>query len=148
MAVIEGVGYATEVLQHNVSISADAQCFQRSMSMALGDINPQEVDVIVMHAPGTIKGDASEFKAIQKVFVNKLPALTTNKWKVGHTFGASGMLSFELAILMMRHQEFIGLPFVSNAAKPKKIRKVMVNAVGFGGNAVSILVSKSSWPHA
>ncbi len=148
LAVIEGVGYATEVLEHNVSISADAKCFQRSMSMALGDLNPEEVDVIIMHAPGTIKGDASEFKAIQKVFGNKLPAVTTNKWKVGHTFGASGMLSFELAILMMRHQKFIGLPFVSNSPKPKKLRKVMVNAVGFGGNAVSILVSKSSWPPA
>ena len=110
--------------------------------MALGDLNPKEVDVIVMHAPGTVKGDLSEHKAIQKVFGDKLPALTTNKWKVGHTFGASGMLSIELAILMLRHQEFIGVPFVSQATNPKKIQKVIVNAVGFGGNAVSVLLSK------
>ena len=142
LALIEGIGYATEVLEHNVSISTDAKCFQRSMRMALGDLNPEIVDVIVMHAPGTLKGDLSEHKAIQKVFGDTLPALTTNKWKVGHTFGASGMLSVELAILMLKHQEFISVPFVSHSSHPKRIRKVMVNAVGFGGNAVSVLLSK------
>ena len=65
---------------------------------------PEEVDVIVMHAPGTIKGDLSEHNAIEKVFGNKLPFLTTNKWKIGHTFGASGMLSIELALLILEHQ--------------------------------------------
>ena len=112
------------------------------MKMALQDINPDEVDVVVMHAPGTIKGDKSEYKAIQKVFKN-LPMLTTNKWKVGHTFGASGMLSIELAILMMQHQKFIGVPFVTEQNPRKQIRNVLINAVGFGGNAVSILLSKS-----
>lgn len=142
LALIEGIGYATEVLEHNVSISTDAKCFQRSMRMALGDLNPEKVDVIVMHAPGTLKGDLSERKAIQKVFGDSQPALTTNKWKVGHTFGASGMLSVELAILMLKHQEFIRVPFMSHSSNPKRIRKVMVNAVGFGGNAVSVLLSK------
>lgn len=143
MAVIGGVGYATEVLEHNISISADAECFQRSMKMALGAIDPDEVDVIVMHAPGTVKGDISEMRAIEKVFRNKTPFLTTNKWKVGHTFGASGMLSLELAILMLRHNEFIGTPFDTYTSSPKKMDKIMVNAVGFGGNAVSILLSSS-----
>lgn len=141
LAVIEGVGYATEVLQHNISISTDAVCFQRSMKMALGNIEANEVDVIVMHAPGTIKGDYSEYQAIEKVFCNKMPNLTTNKWKVGHTFGASGMLSIELAVLMLKHQEFISVPFILNPSKPEKMQKVMINAVGFGGNAVSVLLS-------
>lgn len=137
LAVISGVGYATEVLKHNISISSDAECFQRSMKMALGDTNPDEVDVIVMHSPGTIKGDLSEYKAIEKVFTSKTPFLTTNKWKVGHTFGASGMLSVELAVLMLQHQQSINTPF--DTQKPlSSIKTVMVNAVGFGGNAVSV----------
>lgn len=140
LAQIEGIGYATEILKHNISISSDAQCFQRSMQMALGETNSNEVDVVVMHAPGTIKGDASEHKAIQEVFGDNLPVLNTNKWQVGHTFGASGMLSIEFAILMLKHQEFVGVPFVSYPSEPKKIRRVLVNAVGFGGNAVSILL--------
>ncbi|MFK7813323.1 MAG: beta-ketoacyl synthase N-terminal-like domain-containing protein [Maribacter sp.] len=140
LAQIEGIGYATEVLKHNISISSDAECLQRSMKMALGNRSPDEIDVIVMHAPGTIKGDISEHKAIEEVFGDSLPAVTSNKWQTGHTFGASGMLSIELALLMLKHQEFIGVPYISYPSKPKKIHKVMVNAVGFGGNAVSILL--------
>jgi 3-oxoacyl-(acyl-carrier-protein) synthase len=141
LAFIEGIGYATEVLEHNISISAEAACFQKSMKMALQNTNLSDVDVIVMHAPGTIKGDLSEFKAIEKIFGETLPLLTNNKWKIGHTFGASGMLNLEMAILMLQHNQFIDVPFVASQQQTKPIKKVLINAVGFGGNAVSILLS-------
>lgn len=142
LAIIEGIGYATEILEHNISISTDAVCFQRSMKMALGTMHPDEIDVIVMHAPGTIKGDLSEMNAIDKIFCNKKPFCTTNKWKIGHTFGASGMLSVELAVLMLQHQKAIKVPFMTYNSVPNKIKKVLVNAVGFGGNAVSIVLKR------
>ena len=103
------------------------------------DIN--DVDVIVTHTPGTIKGDQSELNAIKSIFKNNTPALTCNKWKIGHSLGASGMLSLEMAILMLQNQQFIATPFTTYES-PKKIEKLLVNAVGFGGNAVSILLSK------
>ena len=140
IAYVEGIGYATEILEHNISISAEATCFQKSMKMALENNDLSQVDAIVMHAPGTKAGDLTEYKAIQKIFGTNLPMLTTNKWKIGHTFGASGMLSVEMAILMMQHQEFIGVPFTEVQKPRKQIRKVLVNSVGFGGNAVSILL--------
>mgnify|MGYP003686025217 FL=1 len=138
----QGIGYATEVLKHNTSISTNAICFQNSMNMALGDVSPNEIDAIVMHAPGTIKGDQSEINAISKIFCNKIPFLTTNKWKLGHTFGASGLLSLELAVLMLLHQKVIAVPFATNQPHPKSLNKILVNAVGFGGNAVSVLLTK------
>lgn len=141
LAFVEGIGYATEILEHNISISAEATCFQKSMKMALENTDLSEVDAIVMHAPGTRAGDLTEYKAIQKVFGDDLPMLTTNKWKIGHTFGASGMLSIELGVLMMQNQEFIGVPFAEVQKPRKQIRKVLVNSVGFGGNAVSVLLS-------
>ena len=141
LAYIKGIGYATEILEHNISISAEATCFQKSMKMALQNTDFSEVDVIVMHAPGTIKGDLTEYKAIHKIFGESMPLLTTNKWKIGHTFGASGILSMQLAILMMQHNKFIGVPFAEAQIQTKPIKKVLINAVGFGGNAVSVLLS-------
>jgi len=141
LAIIEGIGYATEPLKHNISISTNADCFQATMRMAMRGIDKKEVDIIVMHAPGTIKGDLSEYNAITRVFGNTHPAITSNKWKIGHTLGASGGFSLEMAILMLQNQRFIGIPFLSNQNPPSQINKVMVNAVGFGGNAVSILLS-------
>jgi len=142
IALISGIGYATEPLTHNISISSDADCFQRSMQMALGKLDPSKVDAIVMHAPGTIRGDRSEKNAIEKIFCNKTPFLTTNKWKIGHTFAASGMLSIALAILMLEHQKPVSVPYIENVTTPKQLNNILVNAVGFGGNAVSVLLSK------
>ena len=142
LAVIEGVGYATEVLEHNVSLSTNAECLQRSMQMAMGDIAREDVDVVVLHAPGTLKGDRAEFLAIETLFGDHMPALTTNKWKIGHCLGTSGMLSVELAVQMLISQQFIGVPYLESASTPTKINRVLVNAVGFGGNAVSVLLKK------
>ncbi|MDR6764163.1 3-oxoacyl-(acyl-carrier-protein) synthase [Flavobacterium sp. 2755] len=143
IAYVIGVGYATEILEHNISISAEADCFQKSMKMALKDIDLESVDAIVMHAPGTIKGDLTELRAIEKVFGSNLPLLTTNKWKIGHTFGASGMLSLELALLMLQNDIFIETPFSESKKQDKSIKRVLINAVGFGGNAVSIFIEKA-----
>lgn len=143
IAYITGVGYATEILEHNISISAEADCFQKSMKMALKETDLKDIDVIVMHAPGTIKGDLTELRAIEKVFGENVPLLTTNKWKIGHTFGASGILSLELALLMIQHDKFINVPFAKAQNQTKSIKKVLINAVGFGGNAVTILIEKA-----
>ncbi len=141
LAVIEGIGYGTELLKHNVSLSTDAKCFQRSMAMALGNTDPNDIEIIVTHTPGTIKGDLAEYNAIKKIFCNKIPVFTTNKLQVGHSLGASGMLSIEMAILMLNHQNFIDIPYLEQS-HPEKISKIMINAVGFGGNAVSVILSK------
>ena len=140
VAQITGIGFATEVLSSSTSISSDAKCFQKSMIMAIGSNNLEDIDAIVMHAPGTIQGDATEYEAIKIIFGSKLPILTSNKWKVGHTFASSGLLSIELAILMLQKQQIIESPFYKNAQNFKKLSKILVNAVGFGGNAVSVLI--------
>ena len=141
LAQITGFGYATEQITHNISISSDAQCFQKSMKMALKEAGKTDVDVIVLHAPGTKKGDLAEVNAIETTF-DKVPLLTTNKWKLGHTFGASGILSIEMALLMLKTGEFLENPFYKQSKTSKPIESVMINAVGFGGNAVSILLEK------
>lgn len=142
LAVIGGVGYATEPLTHAVSLSADADCLQRSMAMALGGYAPADVDAIVLHAPGTSLGDRAEVRAVERVFQGAMPALTSNKWKIGHTLGASGLLSLELALFMLQRQEIPALPYLGQQAVSRPIRRVMVNAVGFGGNAVSVLLER------
>lgn len=142
LAKVIGIGYATEILEHNISISTEAECFQKSMKMAIGEINPKEIDAIVMHAPGTIQGDLSELKAIKKLFGENVPFLTTNKWKLGHTFATSGMLNLELAILMLQKQQAISVPFGVTQSQPKRLQNILINAVGFGGNAVSVIINR------
>ncbi len=141
-AVIKGYGFASEELEHSSSISESGLCFQRAMKMALEKAGLDTVDCIVMHAPGTVKGDLAEKRAIDTIFGNGLPLLTSNKWLLGHTFAASGMMSLQMAMLMLKHNKFIENPYFPNARHlPTEMKSVMVNAVGFGGNAVSIIIS-------
>jgi len=142
LAHIIGIGFSTENIQHSVSISKDAECFQSSMKMALKSAQLPTVDVIVTHAPGTKKGDLAEYKAIQKIFT-PLPYLTSNKWKIGHTFGTSGALSLEMALLMLQNQQVVPNPCISFEQKePSSLKTIMINSTGFGGNAVSLLICR------
>lgn len=141
IAKITGIGYATESLTHNISISPEADCLQTSMRKALDDAQLTTVDAVIMHAPGTKKGDTSELKAIENLFKKEMPLLTSNKFMIGHSFGASGAMSLEMAVLMLQHQQFFSNPMYNNNFSKKELKNIMVNAVGFGGNAVSIIVS-------
>ena len=142
-ATIQGFGFSTELIEHNVSLSAEAECLKEAMKMALKNANLETVDSIVMHAPGTLKGDVSEYKAIQHLFGKKIPHLISTKYTTGHTFGASGAISIELAILMLKNKKLINLPYKSfSVGNKNNPTNIMVNATGFGGNAVSIILSK------
>ena len=141
LATIRGIGYASEPITHPVAISADAQALRRSMQQALEGIDPAEVDVVIPHATGTLKGDQAEYLALAEVFGTNLPLLTSHKWKIGHTFAASGALAMEMAILMLQQQNFLPIPYLSTAPE-RPLKNILINATGFGGNAVSVLISK------
>ena len=69
-----------------------------------------------------------------------LETLTSNKWKIGHTFASSGALALEMAVLMLQYQQFLAVPYLPQTS-PRPLKKILVNATGFGGNAVSVLLS-------
>ena len=144
LAVVDSVGYANEKLSHNASLSEGGECLYHSMKMALDALDRKKrVDAIVLHAPATLKGDRSELNAVHKLFGESMPYLFSNKWKIGHTLGASGALSMELAILMLQHQRCLPFPYpVFLNGNPGELASIMVNASGFGGNAVSVIVSR------
>lgn len=141
LAVIQGIGYATEPIQHHTSVSKDGLALKLAMEMAIGNTSLRDIDAIVMHAPGTIKGDASEMEAVKQLFGAKSPHLLSNKWKIGHTLGSSGALSLELAIMMLQHQMLIDIPYLNKKNRACDLSQILVNATGFGGNAVSVLIS-------
>jgi 3-oxoacyl-(acyl-carrier-protein) synthase len=140
---ITGIGFGTEIINHGASLSADAICLQKSMQMALEGHDPSSVDAVIMHSPGTILGDNSEMIAIESVFAEMKPLLTSNKWKIGHTFGASGAMSLEMALLMLKNDRFIQVPYLPLQKQTKSLQKILINAAGFGGTAFSILVENN-----
>lgn len=140
LAKITGIGYGVESIKNGASLSVDAECMQKAMQKALISHSLNSIDVVILHSPGTLLGDLAEMRAIEAVFTTGIPLLTCNKWKTGHTFGASGALSVEMALLMLQHNQFIAPPYLKQQIQNKPIKKIMINAVGFGGNAASIIL--------
>ncbi len=143
LGVIESIGFSFERPPSPSGIAADGMLISSSMKMALNDMNTDnDIDLIIMHAPGTIKGDEAELNAIQNIFRNKIPNLYSNKWKIGHTYAASAALNIELALICIQNNFNPAFPYPVNVNHTKRnIKKVMINATGFGGNSTSIIVS-------
>ncbi len=143
LAVILSIGYGLEPNAETTGISEDGLGLVQSMNMCLIN-NSKKIDAIIVHAPGTIAGDNAELKAIHKVFGLEIPTLFSNKWLIGHTLGASFALSLELGIRLLQDEVFPIFPYETTLKQldKKNISSVMINSIGFGGNAASILISK------
>ena len=133
-----GIGFSQESGVSSTGITDQGLGLQRAMYRATreGSVVP---DLLIAHAPGTPRGDAAEVAAVHALFSTAVP-MTSLKWATGHTFGASGPLGLVGAIQMLERQQGIGLPY-ADISLPKRLHSVLVNATGFGGNAVSVLAA-------
>jgi 3-oxoacyl-(acyl-carrier-protein) synthase len=143
--VLESVGFGFEAIGSKTGLSPDGRHFQTAMRQALLQAGGAlaAVDAVVLHSPGTPAGDAAERQAVRAVFGAELPDLVSNKWLLGHTLGASAALSLDFACQLLATQTWPAPPFATDLtpAPTRPIRRVLINAAGFGGNAASALVS-------
>jgi 3-oxoacyl-(acyl-carrier-protein) synthase len=144
---ITGYGTAIEQLSSATSVSKFGQNLVDSMKSAIEGISIDDVDAIVTHAPGTIKGDQAEMAAIKTVFGNRYPRLLNNKWQIGHTLGASSAMNVVTAIQTIDGKQ-IDIPFLDTEstnprADSRKPKRVLINATGFGGNGVSLIIESA-----
>jgi len=144
LARIAGAGFSVEPIATNTSLSEEGDSLRRSMRQALALSGLDGVDCIITHTPGTALGDRAELNAIRRLFDDRqLPILTSNKWLLGHTLGAAGVLAIEYALYVLRTQQWVPYPYpVPFTNTSRQIRSVMVNSVGFGGNAGSLILTR------
>ncbi len=137
LAKISGLGWASEKIPSKTGLSGES--LKQAMRMALEDAKQDQVDLIIPHAPGTVKGDIAEKQAMEEVFGAALPEYGNLKWKYGHSLGASMGQSIELGLAKMNLDFSFHSPH-SPLTMPCK--NVLINAVGFGGNAISMLMTE------
>lgn len=118
-------------------------------------VTPADVDLVVAHGTGTALNDQAEAVALGTVFTSSgaRPLVTGLKSMLGHTSGASGLMSIVAAagclqtgivppVVGLREpaDEARGLRLVTMTAAKADLVLAQVNAFGFGGvNAVAIL---------
>ena len=155
MALISGYGVGTDL---NSFTAPDENGIGAEIAIrsAIKDAQllPESINHIQAHGTGTKLNDIIESKVIERVFGKNLSELTVSadKGSIGHTFGASGVLSIILTVLMIQKNIVLPItgcetpdpsctiPLVVNEERKNKITAAICNNFGFGGCNVSIVV--------
>ena len=139
---------------HASSLSPEGEGPYLAMTGALrsAGLTASDIGYINAHGTGTENNDASESRAMIRVF-GIPPVFSSTKSSIGHTLGASGAIEAVYSILGLSHQEaYAGLNFSSpipeTGLRPlgvytkMKMEHVLSNSFGFGGNCTSLIFSK------
>lgn len=148
-----GYGATSDGTDNMVAPSGEGAIRCMKMAMATCDT---PIDYINTHGTSTPAGDITELKAIQTVFADKVPPISSTKSTTGHALGAAGSNEAVYCLLMMQH-DFIaptmhmetldpgaeGMPIVFHkAVENAGLRTVMSNSFGFGGTNASLILRK------
>ncbi|HNB82193.1 MAG TPA: beta-ketoacyl synthase N-terminal-like domain-containing protein, partial [Chitinophagaceae bacterium] len=142
---------------HQTASSADGNGNFLAMSNALkqGNLTISDIGYINAHGTGTANNDSSEGIAIERLFGDAIPPLSSTKAYTGHTLGACGALEAVYSLLAL--QEGLAYPCLriqtpmkdlkcnplTDFAVLPQLKHVMSNSFGFGGNCSSLIFSKS-----
>jgi 3-oxoacyl-(acyl-carrier-protein) synthase len=152
--VVSGYANANDAF-HQTASSPEGTGSLLAMKGALksGGLQPKEIDYINLHGTGTQNNDIAEGTAIRLLFEGCYPKMSSTKSYTGHTLGASGAIEAVYSVLAIQHGIIFPnlrfetamkeLPFqpVIQVLNNQKIRNVMSNSFGFGGNCSSLIFS-------
>ena len=127
----------------------------RCMNMALKMAKNKKVDYINSHGTSTPVGDVKELEAIQNVFKDNIPKISSTKSLTGHSLGATSVQEAIYCLLMMKNK-FISasahienmdekaknFPIVTKVEKNEELNCVMSNSFGFGGTNATLVFEK------
>lgn len=130
--------------------SVAAACMHKALDRA--GLRPEDVEYINAHGTGTKTGDRAELAALQLVFSQARPAVSSTKGSTGHMMGGGGITEAIACIQAIRSGILPpslnlddpegDLDFVARQSRNQKISVAMTNAFGFGGQNSSLVFRK------
>lgn len=124
------------------------------------EMKPEDIDYINVHGTSTPLGDATELKAIQKVFGEHAYSMNISSTKsmTGHLLGAAGVIEAIASILAVKNgiipptinnktvdpEIDPKLNLTLNKAQEREVNAALSNTFGFGGHNASVIFKKYS----
>jgi len=155
LGVLEGCGEMTDAF-HRTRSSPDGKPIIGCMNVALKDagLTPDDIDYVNAHGTSTPENDKMEYLGCANVFGERIKTLpmSSNKSMIGHTLSAAGAVEAVFSILTLQNQRMpptinydtpdpaIVLDVVPNKARDAKLKHVISNSFGFGGQNVSLIM--------
>jgi 3-oxoacyl-(acyl-carrier-protein) synthase len=154
-AFISGYGNACDAFhQTATSENGDGAHLAMSKALTMAHLSPRDIQYINAHGTATPDNDISESKAIQRIFKDHIPAISSTKAFTGHTTSASGAIEAVICILAMQHsfipanlrwsKQIAGGITPSQGANDVALHNVICNSFGFGGNDSAIIISDAA----
>ena len=153
-AELKGYGMSADAY-HMTAPEPEGAGAMASMILALeaAGLQPEQVDYINAHGTSTQAGDASETRAIKKVFGDHAYRLAVSSIKsmTGHLLGAAGGVESVATVLTLHHGVIpptinydepdpeCDLDYVPNKARRTKVRVALNNSFGFGGTNATLV---------
>jgi 3-oxoacyl-[acyl-carrier-protein] synthase II len=143
---------------HRTRSNPDGSAIIGAMRNAIADagLTPADIDYVNAHGTGTPENDKMEALGMRAVFGERLPPISSNKSMIGHTLSAAGAIEAAFSLLTLRHQLLpptinhdepdptLGLDVVPNVARPARVRHVLSNSFGFGGQNVCLVLGEAA----
>jgi 3-oxoacyl-[acyl-carrier-protein] synthase II len=157
LGVLAGCGEMADSF-HRTRSSPDGKpiigCIRRAVEDA--GLTPDDIDYINPHGTGTPENDKMEYLGVAAVFGERAKSIpvSSNKSMIGHTLSAAGAVETVFTLLTLEHQRLpptinyhvpdpaIPLDVVPNTARDAKVRHALSNSFGFGGQNVSLVMSR------
>src|SRR5262249_36496971 len=126
------------------------------MALADSGLSCEQIGYINAHGTSTQVNDKVETLAIKKVFgegAYQVP-VSSSKSMIGHLIAAAGAVELIISIQALRQGVLpptinyevpdpeCDLDYVPNAAREKKVEHALSNSFGFGGQNISLIVSR------
>jgi len=152
----EVIGYAATSDGKDM-VQPSGEGAERCMRLAQKQAGDRKVQYINTHGTSTPVGDSVELKAIQNVFGDQVPKISSTKSLSGHSLGAAGVHEAIYSLIMMK-EGFIAenanlenvehdaslLPIVT-VPEDAELDAVMSNSFGFGGTNASLIFGQYSY---
>lgn len=147
-------GYASMSEAHHLTSPEPSGEYEAEVMRGALDDAACPVEVIFAHATGTLVGDIAELRAINRVFPDCRPVVTSLRGQLGHSMAAAGVMSIIAGLYGMRDglvpatfgtrriEPEARFDVVLEAPRRTRYDAFLVNAFGFGGQNASLVLSR------
>ncbi|MBE1557963.1 beta-ketoacyl-[acyl-carrier-protein] synthase family protein [Nonomuraea africana] len=152
LARLGGAGITSNAV-HITASGLEGQARAVTIALREAGLSPEDVGHVSAHATSTPDGDVVEAAAIVKT-VGAHPPVTAIKSMLGHLCGAAGGVAAVAAVRSLMDGRIpatvnldsqdpaVGLDIVTGSPRPLPPGAVLVNAFGFGGHNVSLVLGR------
>ena len=153
--VLSGYGNACDAFHQTASSdNGEGAYLAMKKALSLAGLAPSEIDYVNAHGTGTPNNDLSESQALFRMFGEQMPPVSSTKGMTGHTTSASGSVEAAICLLALKHmflpanygwqcQMEGGITPIAEVKLNHKLRHVMCNSFGFGGNDSCLIISSN-----